>query len=165
LTVAIFLAIIIITSIVATTEIYGYQLAVAWKEKNKGTKIVSAHMDDPQLKQCPSGTTQVPGRVEETFLTIDATKSKGKVSGTFQVILNLLPEGHFTKDGKITELKIHGGQFSLKGIETNDEICQGSKVPVAVSITGPCNSDGDITLRTETGEIVTSSGEDGVLHC
>ena len=74
---------IIITSIVASTEIYGYQAAVAEEEekKNKGTKTVSDHMDDPQLKQCPSGTTQVPGRVEETFLTIDATKSKGKVSG------------------------------------------------------------------------------------
>jgi hypothetical protein len=165
LTVAIFLAIIIITSIVATTEIYGYQLAVAWKEKNKGTKTVSVHTDDPQLRQCPSGTTQVPGRVEETFFTLDATKSKGKVSGTFQVILNLLPEGHFTKDGKITKLKIHGGQFSLTGIETNDEICPGSKVPVAVSITGPCNSDGDITFKTKTGEIVTDKSSDGVVHC
>jgi hypothetical protein len=166
--VAIFLAMIIITSIVASTEIYGYQLAVAEKEKNKGTKSVSAHMDDPQLRQCPSGTTQVPGRVEETFLTIDATKSKGKVSGTFQVILNLLPEvpdEHFTKDGKITRLNIHGSHFSLTGIETKDEICHGSKVPVAVSITGPCSSDGDITFKTKTGEIVTSSGEDGVIKC
>jgi hypothetical protein len=38
-----------------------------------------------------------------------------------------LPEGHFTKDGKITELKIHGGQFSLKGIETKDEYVQALK--------------------------------------
>ncbi|HZD83786.1 MAG TPA: hypothetical protein VE076_13005 [Nitrososphaeraceae archaeon] len=167
MTVAIFLAIIIITSIVATAEIYGYQLAVAWKEKNKGTKTVFSHTDDPELKQCPSGTTQVPGKVEETFLTIDATKSKGKVSGTFHVILNLLPEGQFTKDGKITKLNIHGDQFSLKGIETNDEICPGSEVPVAVSITGPCHSepDGDITFKTKTGEIVTDKSGDGVVHC
>jgi hypothetical protein len=76
-----------------------------------------------------------------------------------------LPEGHFTKDGKITKLKIHGGQFSLTGIETNDEICPGSEVPVAVSITGPCNSHGDITFKTKTGEIVTDKAEDGVTHC
>jgi hypothetical protein len=167
LTIAIFLAtIVIITSMVATKEIYGYQIAVvAAEEKNKGTKHISAEFDDPQLRQCPSGTTQVPGTVEETFFTLDATKSKGKVSGTFQVTLNLLPEGHFTKDGKITELKIHGGQFSLKGIETNDEICPGSKVPVAVSITGGCDSDTDVTFRTETGEIVTAKGTSGIIHC
>ena len=86
-------------------------------------------------------------------------------SAAFQVILNLLPEGHFTKDGKITKLNIHGGQFSLTGIETKDQICQGSDVPVAVSITGPCNSDGDITFKTKTGEIVTAHGGDGPIQC
>jgi hypothetical protein len=158
---------IIITSIVATTEIYGYQLAVAWKEKNKATKHVFAHIDEPTLAQCPSGTTQVPGRGEAFFL-LDATKSKGKVSGTFQVIFNVEeggPEGHFTKDGKITDLKIHGDQFSLKGTETNDEICQGSEVPVAVTITGGCDPNAEIKFETKTGEIVRADGGDGVLHC
>jgi hypothetical protein len=76
-----------------------------------------------------------------------------------------LPEGHFTKDGKITKLNIHGGQFSLTCIETKDQICQGSDVPVAVSITGACSSDGDVTLKTKTGETVTAGGEDGVIQC
>ena len=43
---------------VATKEIYGYQIAVgAAEEKNKGTKHISAEFDDPQLRQCPSGYT------------------------------------------------------------------------------------------------------------
>ena len=69
-----------------------------------------------------------------------------------------MPEGHFTKDGKITELKIHGGQFSLKGIETKDEICPGSEVPVAVSITGECDSDADVTFRTEKVKSLLQGG-------
>jgi hypothetical protein len=165
--------IILITSIVAAIETFGYQTdaaAISEEEKednkNKGTKHVFAQMDDPTLAQCPPGTTKVPGS-GETFLVLDATKSKGKSSGTFQVIFNVEengPEGHFTKDGKITKLKLHADQFSLKGTETKDEICQGSEVPVAVTITGGCPHS-DIKFETKSGEIVNADGEDGVIRC
>jgi hypothetical protein len=93
---------------------------------------------------CPSGSSP-PG--DETIFII-ANKFKGSTSGSFNVGSQ---ETFLFKFGFITGGHISAKQFTLTGIEEEDDLCS-SQVPTTITITGQCGQGVPIQFRSSSGQ-------------
>lgn len=98
---------------------------------------------------CPSvdGEPGTSPQGDET-ITFIASKQKGTLFGQWEI---------FGEFGGIKSFNINGGhiggkEFTLRGTETFDQLCNSEQIPAAITITGECGTDVTIHFRASNGE-------------
>jgi hypothetical protein len=119
------------------------QLAQAQQGKaieGRGTGQVNCPSPEGEPAESPPG---------DEGIFFDASKDRGTLSGESWAIFN--EEGISAKFGEITGGHIGGNKFTLRGIESFDDICF-SQTPATITITGQCGQGVLIQFRASNGQ-------------